>query len=302
MTNGKISMVNAALMVVLITFWGSSFVVVKFGLQEGLSPMALATFRFLIAGSIMLVGLAVNKARDSGYRVSVDKGDFASLLVLALTGITFMFAAQYTGIQLAGASIAAILVCLLSPIFIAVFSARFFGESLAKKQVLGIGIAAVGAFTVIAGGTLSVSHGQNFLVGSLILLFTPVSWASYNLLGKKVLIKYDPFVVVTYVTVIGGLCLIPFGLAEQSLGEILVLSWNGWFAILFLALTCSVLGYYLWFYVLKQAGATVTSSFLFAEPIVTVLFAFLFIGEQISLFVIGGGFLIFVGVYLIARR
>jgi hypothetical protein len=36
------------LMLVLILFWGSSFVVVKVTLEAGLTPIAIATFRFLV--------------------------------------------------------------------------------------------------------------------------------------------------------------------------------------------------------------------------------------------------------------
>ncbi|MDI6691495.1 MAG: DMT family transporter [Candidatus Bathyarchaeota archaeon] len=69
-----------------------------------------------------------------------------------------------------------------------------------------------------------------------------------------------------------------------------------------LAVTCSLLGYYIWFYVIKKVGAAIASSFLFAEPLITALFAVAFVGEELSLFVVAGGFLIFVGVYLVTKR
>jgi len=302
MTTRAISPFNTFLMLTLIIFWGGSFVVVKMALREGLTPIAIATFRFLTAGGLFIVALILKKSRNKDYRLSVEKKDTLKLLLLALTGVTFFFAIQYTGIQLAGASIAAIFVCLLSPIFIAVLSTRILNERLMKKQIFGIGIAAVGAFTVITSGTLNFSGDIKFFLGSLILLSTPVLWATYNLVGKKTLEKYDPFLVVAYVTVLGGLGLIPFSLAESSLQQILTLSLNAWLPILFLSLACSLFGYYIWFYVLKQVGATVTSSFLFIEPVFTVLFAVTFVGETVSLFTLAGGALIFLGVNLITMK
>ena len=50
MATRTISPLNTVLMLCLITFWGSSFVVVKATLGEGLTPVAVATFRFLMAG------------------------------------------------------------------------------------------------------------------------------------------------------------------------------------------------------------------------------------------------------------
>jgi drug/metabolite transporter (DMT)-like permease len=53
---------------------------------------------------------------------------------------------------------------------------------------------------------------------------------------------------------------------------------------------------------MKNAGAGITSSFLFAEPLVTVSFATLFVGEKLNMLILLGGFLIFVGVYLVTRK
>jgi drug/metabolite transporter (DMT)-like permease len=302
MNDKAISRFNAFLMLTLILFWGSSFVVVKIALKEGLTPIAIATFRFLIAGALFLVAILIEKKRRRNHKLLVKKKDLPILLFLALTGVTFFFTAQYTGIQMAEPSIAAILVCLLSPILITIFSTIIFKEHLTKKQALGIGTAALGTFIVVASGTVSFSGNREFLLGSLILLSTPVLWATYSLLGKKIIDRYSPFLVTVYVNVLGGLCLIPFSLAEHSFCQIFTISLNGWLAILFLAVTCSLFGYYIWLYVMKQVGAAITSSFLFAEPLVTMLFAFIFVGERLSMFIPAGAFLIFVGVYLVTRK
>jgi drug/metabolite transporter (DMT)-like permease len=277
-------------------------VVVKIALEEGLTPIAIATFRFLIAGALFLVAFLIEKKRRN-YKLLVKKRELPTLLLLALTGVTFFFTAQYTGIQMAGPPIAAILVCLLSPILITIFSTIIFKEHLTKKQASGIGIAALGTFIVIVSGTTSFSGDQKqFLLGSLILLSTPILWATYSLLGKKMTDRYSPFLVAVYVNVLGGLCLIPFSLAEHSFYQISTISLNGWLAILFLAITCSLLGYFIWLYVMKQVGASITSSFLFAEPVVTVLFSIIFLGERLSVFIFTGAFLIFIGVYLVTRK
>ena len=302
MNNNAISRFDAFLMLTLILFWGSSFVVVKIALKEGLTPIAIATFRFLIAGGLFLIAILIEKKRRRNYKLLVKKKDFPMLLFLALTGVTFFFTAQYTGIQMAGPSIAAILVCLLSPILITVLSTIMFKEHLMKKQAFGIGIAVLGTFIVVTGGTMSFSGYPEFFLGSLILLSTPILWATYSLLGKKIIDRYSPFLVAVYVNVLGGLCLIPFSLAEHSFYQIFTMSLNGWLAILFLAITCSLLGYFIWLYVMKQAGAAITSSFLFAEPLVTVLFAIIFVGERLGMFIPAGAFLIFIGVYLVTRK
>ena len=302
MAASPIKSFHVLLMLSLILFWGSSFVVVKVALTDGLTPIAIATFRFLIAGVLFILSLLYTRTKNKRYRLAVDKSDAPLFLLLALTGVTFFFIAQYTGIEMAGASIAAILVTLLSPILITTVSSQLLGERLVRRQVLGIVIAVAGAFIIITGGTLTFQNEPNFFMGSLILLSTPFLWTAYTLLGKKIMEKYDPLLVVSYVNVLGGLCLIPFSLVEHSINKITMMSLNAWLAILYLSVTCSLIGYFIWFYVIKQVGAAVTSTFLFGEPIVTVVFATLFIGERVNLFIIGGGALIFLGVYQVIKK
>jgi drug/metabolite transporter (DMT)-like permease len=304
MANKKISSFEFFLMLCLIIFWGSSFVVVKGLLLQGLTPIAIATFRFLVAGALFLVALVVMKVRRPLSVVFFEGKDILAFIGLSLVGVTFFFIAQYVGIELADASVAAILVCLLSPILIALLSMRIFNEALKKKQLLGLAVAGIGTLLVITGGTMNLSGTTNptFLFGSLILLLTPILWASYTLGGKRLIEKYSPFLVVAYVSILGGLFLVPFSLAESSLQGILTLNLQEWGAILYLAVTCSFVGYFIWFYVMSRVKAAVTSSFLFAEPLVTVLFATAFVGESLTLSLVVGGLFIFTGVLLITRK
>ena len=290
-------------MLCLIIFWGSSFVVVKTLLLQGLTPISIATFRFLVAGALFFVALLLQKFRKPQSATTFEGKDILVVIGLSLVGVTFFFILQCIGIDLAGASIASILVCFLSPILIALFSFRIFNEKLKKMQLMGIGVAAIGTLVVITGGSMDLkSSAPTFLLGSLILLLTPVLWASYTLGGKRLMEKYNPFLVVAYVNIVGGLFLLPFSLAENSLHEIFTLSLPAWAAILYLAVTCSFIGYSIWFYVMKRVKAAVTSSFLFAEPLVTVLFATTFVAEPVTPPIIAGAFLIFASVLLITKR
>jgi len=227
----------------------SSFVVVKIALEE-LSPIAIATFRFLIAGGFFLITILLARKKMKDYEPLFETKDFPLLILLALIGVTFFFIAQYTGIKMAGASVASIFVCLLAPVFITPLSAKLFKERLVKRQVFGVGIAAVGTFIVIMGGK-SFQTNPQFFLGSLILLSTPILWTAYSLLGKSMMEKRDSFLVVAYVNMLGGLFLTSFSLAEGSFRQILTMSLRGWIGILFLAITCSFFGYYIWFYTIN---------------------------------------------------
>jgi drug/metabolite transporter (DMT)-like permease len=61
------SPLNAFLLWLLIIIWGSSFVVVRLALNEGLTPIAIATFRFLVASPTFLTVLMVKKVANQGH-------------------------------------------------------------------------------------------------------------------------------------------------------------------------------------------------------------------------------------------
>lgn len=283
-------------------FWGSAYVVAKALLQSGFAPIAVATFRFVLAGALSGVMMLFNKIFDARYRVFVERKDVLVLFLLALTGVTFFFIIQYTGIGLASASIASIMVSLVSPILISLFSVRLLKEHLRRTQILGIGIASMGTIVVVGETTLTLRNDSNFLLGSLLLLITPFLWATYTIVGKRILEKYDAFLIVAYVNMFGALFLIPFSLAENSFQEVFLLNVNEWLAIIYLGFVCSLLGYLIWYHVLKKVNAGVTGSFMFVQPLITGLLATSFLSEELSWPVVAGGILTFVGVYLVSRK
>ena len=185
---------------------------------------------------------------------------------------------------------------------ITVFSTRLFGDHL--EEVAGHRYNCGSdrrPCLVVSADILNLKGNMEFLVGTLILLSTPVMWAIYSLLGQKIMQKYDAFLVVSYVSLLGGLCLLPFSIADKSLLQIVTLNTNQWLGIIYLSFTCSVLGYYIWFYVLKKVGST-ASTFLFAEPLITSIFAVTFVNEVLYPSVIAGGILIFIGVFIVTRK
>ena len=60
------------------------------------------------------------------------------------------------------------------------------------------------------------------------------------------------------------------------------LSVEGWISIIFLGLACSGLAYVFWYDALLEAGASQVASFLYLEPIVTVVVAATRIGERVT--------------------
>jgi len=74
-----------------------------------------------------------------------------------------------------------------------------------------------------------------------------------------------------------------------------------WIAALYLGIGCTVLGYVFWFKALTGLSASSTGATLYFEPVVTVIFAWILLGQGIGIVAGLGGILVMVGVVLISR-
>jgi len=99
----------------------------------------------------------------------------------------------------------------------------------------------------------------------------------------------------------GWLMLAPLFLASEGWREWRSLSTAGWGSVLFLGIGCSGLGYLLWYGALSRLPASRVASFLYLEPLVTLVAAATILGEPIEAATVLGGLLVLTGVLLIQR-
>ena len=57
-----------------------------------------------------------------------------------------------------------------------------------------------------------------------------------------------------------------------------------------------------WNWVIRQLGAVVATNYVYLNPVVTALFAWLILSERITVFFVLGSVLILVGMYLISKK
>lgn len=216
----------------------------------------------------------------------------------------FFFPAQYAAVEAVGPAIPALLVCLLAPIIIVLLSTLIFRERLRRLTIAGIVCGALGAAAILTEGNPgNLTPANESFVGLMLALATPVMWAAYSLVTKKLQGHYDSFRVTAYANYIGFGILVALVLGT---GE-----WRAWtwtmftgevvLAVLYLAVGCSLVGYLIWVVCLEHLESAKVGAFLYVEPFLTVLLAFVVTGDPVSAWALGGGGLVLVGVLLVAR-
>jgi drug/metabolite transporter (DMT)-like permease len=281
-----------AVILILVSFvWAGSFIVVDITTKE-MDPIDLGFLRFLIATPLMIL-IAVLRKKP----LLLPKKELPWLVVLGLTGVTLLYLFQFLGIHFTNAPTASVLIN-TNVIFIAILSGFFLQETLTRKRVAGIILSFIGVFVIMFSdiSKQALTFDNLFLIGGILMLLSAFCWALYSFVGKRLLKTYDEFVITTYAFGFGTLLYIPF--VVLHLGPVLQqTSLNGWLAVLYLALTCSLFGYLGWYYALKHIDASKAAVFLNFIPLFTILMSF-FLGTSLTWFFLLGAALIIYGVYI----
>ena len=279
-------------LLILVSFvWAGSFIVVDITTRE-IDPIDLGFLRFLVATPLMILIVVLRKKP-----LLLPKKELPWLVVLGLTGVTLLYLFQFLGIHFTNAPTASVLIN-TNVIFIAILSGLYLHETLTRKRVAGIVLSFIGVFVIMFSdiSKQALTFDNIFFIGGILMLLSAFCWALYSFVGKRLLKTYDEFVITTYAFGFGTLLYIPF--VVLHLGPVLQqTSLNGWLAVLYLALTCSLFGYLGWYYALKHIDASKAAVFLNFIPLFTILMSF-FLGTSLTWFFLLGAALIIYGVYI----
>jgi drug/metabolite transporter (DMT)-like permease len=294
--SSSIDLSSLVMLILIDLMWAGSFIAIKVGLRE-IPPSTMALLRFSLAFPLLAVFLFFVE-RD---KLRVDWKGLPHLIVLSLTGVTFLYIFQFYSLKYITASAGAILIN-TTTIFIALLSAAFLGEALSKVKGLGIGSAFLGTFLIVSEGNLNI-FSLSFLevFGALLMIGAALCWAVYSVLGKITLQAYSPMMVTTMVFGLGAMFLVPPSLAESPATFLFEISWLGWFSVLYLAVFASAVCYLLWSKVLLRIDATKAAVFLYLIPPLTLIFSFFLLEEAITYPILVGMVLVIGGVYLTQR-
>jgi drug/metabolite transporter (DMT)-like permease len=295
----------------MICIWSFSFIVVDISV-EFIPPLSIALYRFIIASiAYLLIDLYIklkrrksdNKINGINLKRTFSKSDWIYLFIASLSGVSLFFFLQYSSINLIGPSIPALFVCLLAPVIISILALVFFKEKLSKIKIIGLIIATIGGFLLISGGNIAnlTPESPNFL-GYMFALMTPVFWAIYSTVSKKIVKISSTNQMNKYICYLGAIELLVLVLINN---ELKVFIQNFLNPILFLnsiylGVGCYVIGYYIWQYSQNKLKSVKVASFLYIQPFLTLLFSILLQrSDVVAVWNILGGTIVLIAIFII---
>ncbi len=273
---------DIALALGVVLIWGLNFVAIKWGVDE-ISPFLLTGLRYL--GCALPAVFFIRKP-DVGWPVLIAYG-----LTVGVLQFSFLFTAIRLGMPAGLAS----LVMQMQVFFTMALAVLLLGDRPSPLQLGGAAIALVGL------GTIGAEHiGGAVLVPLLLTLVAAFFWAISNIVTKRAG-KIDMLAFVVWGSLVPPLPMLALSLlldGPQALGNLVSISPQAIFSVLFIAYGSTLVGYGAWAVLLGRHPASLIAPFSLLVPVVGFAAAFIFLGEQVSALEIAGSLLIFVGLLL----
>jgi drug/metabolite transporter (DMT)-like permease len=288
-----------------VAVWGSTFVFTKMLLQDGLTPAQIFTLRFIIA-YVLLLGYELLWRRSSFLLFSRTVSDELLMVLLGITGGSMYFLAENAAMLYTTATNTSLIVCscpLFTMLLVAVVYRRT--QRVTRIQALGSVVACIGMAAVVLNGHFVLHLSP---LGDVLAFAACLCWTVYSLFVKIATDRYQTVFITRKVFFYGLLTIIPYYLWRPVDATIFLYpstfhpSADAIANLLFLGVVASMLCFVVWNWVLQRLGAVVATNWVYFNPIVTILFAWWLLGEQITVWFLLGTVLILFGMYLCDRK
>lgn len=279
--------------VLLSLIWGSSFMLMKWGLVT-LSPYQVAALRISSSGLILLpITIKAIRSIPSWKQLWIVflSGSLGSLIPAFL----FCIAEQKIDSALAGSLNS------ITPIFVIVTGALFFKAPFATKKLLGIVIAMVGSFLLMMSKTQLAGDLHLFYI-LLVVLATALYGVNVNLVAKNLLH-------------IPSLHIASIALSLNAIPALGVLFYTGYFNLpllqkdallstgagVLLGIVGTAIATILFYMLVKRAGGVFASMVTYGIPFVAIGWG-MASGEAFGWAQVGCLLIILIGVYFTNRK
>ncbi|SMC27607.1 Permease of the drug/metabolite transporter (DMT) superfamily [Desulfacinum hydrothermale DSM 13146] len=254
----------------------------------------MLTARFVLA-AVLLGGLWMARSRE---RIQLRDAGLFVLLGIMQPGLYFV--CETEGLLRTSASVASLIIASI-PVFVAVLASIFLRERISTRGAVGIGLTLVGVALLVKNGSEAPGAVVSSLAGNLLVLGAALCASIYTIVSRSLGARYGSLTVTTLQAFCALLFFLPFAVAEWDGRWIKGVSTEALAAVIFLGLFASLLAFLLYNQGLRSLPASTVSVFINLIPVVTVLTAFVVLGERLSVGQIGGGCLVVAGVVLSSR-
>lgn len=265
--------------------FGAMAIFGKLALASGLTLSSLLALRFVLAGGVMALTMLATRTRWPRGRSLVT--------LIGMGGIGYVTQAfcYFSALNHASAGLTALLLYLF-PAIVTVLSSLIRRRWPPRSRVFAVALAFAGTVLTVGGDASGSPLGIALGIAAALI------YSVYILVGEGVTAREGAMASSTVVMLSAAVSASLFAGAQ---GFVWPADVQVWFAVLSIALICTVGAINLFFAGLRRLGAPDTSALSTLEPVTTIALAAVFLGESIAAVQVVGGGVILGAVILIAR-
>lgn len=270
--------------------WGSTYFAIRI-VVRGLPPLYSASARFVVAGAILL-GIAAATRRLGGV-------SWRGVLNAAVPGV-LLTAGGNGAVTLAertlASSIAALIVA-LAPLLMAVMTMGLDRRLVRPRAALGLALGFIGLVLLIR----PQPGGHVDLTGAAIMLLATLSWAAGSVFAARRPTGMSAPATSGFQMLLGGVALAVGGalFREPIPTSLPVSAYPSAWALLYLVVFGSLVGFSAYSWLLGRAPISVVSTYAYVNPVVAIALGVVFLQEQFGLGELVASAVILAGVALI---
>jgi drug/metabolite transporter (DMT)-like permease len=283
------------LLLIVTLVWGNSFIAIK-QIVQYVRPLELVTVRFVPVAFIFAILLLPTRWSEI---VLLVRKESWRLVLLGLTGAVLYNTFLGWGETKVPAGTASLIIA-LNPAFTYALSVLTLGELLRWQRALGMVVAFGGLFIIVRWGSGRPVDLRE--VGyAFITMLAPLCWAVYTILGKSVVARHPPLLVTGTSMIFAGLFSLVF-VSPTLVAKLPGLPASFWWAVLFLAIPCTVFAFVVWFGALERMPAGRVVGFVYLVPMFAVTFSRILLDEPLTLALAVGAAVLIAGVWMVQRK
>lgn len=272
-----------------VFIWGSTFAAISSSLHGGYSAGHLILFRFIIASIIFAI---IACWPGVSFRLP-KKEDLLKIAVLGWIGISLYHICVTFGQLTITAGTAGMLIG-SAPIFTTIIAVIVLKERLGTIGWFGLGFGFVGILLIGIGTGDSLF---NISPGVFLVIIAAIATSIFFVYQKSLLLKYNPIELTAYFTWTGTIPFLVF--APGFLEDIGHATLEANLSAIYIGVFPTAVAYLTWAISLSLSKASSISSLLYAEPVIAIVVAWLWLGELPTILSVIGGFIAIGGVLIV---
>lgn len=271
----------AALWVVYLV-WGSTYLAIRVAVHPahgiGLPPLLAASVRFGVAGAVMLAITVRRPAADGrpdplGKRQWIAATIVGTSLLLGGNGLVSLAEKRV-------ASGPAAVIIATVPIWAALVGALTGQDRVTLRHGAGLALGFAGVAALVVGS----GSGRADATGVLVLVGAALSWAAGSVWSRTAPLVRRPLVMTGMEMLCGGVACALAGVAGGELGQLHLdrVPAQSWFAVGYLAIVGSMIGYTAYVWLLGNAPLSLVTTYAYVNPLVAVVLGAVLLHEHLG--------------------